>query len=145
MKKIIKGKLYDTDTAKKLGSDSSPVGPRDFSYWHEELYQKRTGEFFLYGEGGPMSRYSRSMGDNSWSGGEEIIPLTFGTAREWAEEHLSADEYGEIFGMPSEDDELVVLHIQIPAAIGAKLKMGAAEAGTTLRAYAEKLLTEALK
>ena len=144
MKRIINGKMYDTNTAKFLGSDSYSNG-RDFHNWSEELYQKRTGEFFLYGEGGPMSRYARSCGDNSWSGGEDIIPLSVGKAREWAEEHLSADEYGEIFGIPDEGDEVVTLHVQIPAAIGAKLKTGAAEAGTSVKAYVEKLLAEALK
>lgn len=144
MKKIINGKMYDTNTAKFLGSDSYSNG-RDFHNWSEELYQKRTGEFFLYGEGGPMSRYAKSCGDNSWSGGEDIIPLSVGKARQWAEEHLTADQYAEIFGIPDEGEELAILHMQIPAALAAKLKLAAAEAGVSMRAYAEKILTEALK
>lgn len=144
MKKIINGKLYDTDTAKELGSDSYS-NPRDFHYWGETLYQKRTGEFFLYGEGGPMSRYSRSTGDNTWTGGEQIIPLSIGKARQWAEEHLSASEYTEIFGIPEEGDELMTFHVQLPAALGARIKNEAAEAGLTVRAYFEKVMSEALK
>ena len=50
MKKIINGKKYDTDTAKCVGHDS--FGCRgDFRYWFEQLYQKQTGEFFIYGDG----------------------------------------------------------------------------------------------
>ena len=56
MKKIINGKLYDTETAKLIGRSYHGEGPRDFRHYSEELYRKRTGEYFLYGEGGPMSR-----------------------------------------------------------------------------------------
>lgn len=101
MKQIISGKLYNTETAKLCGSDSySNVS--DFSHWSEELYRKKTGEFFLYGEGGPNSRYYRPCGQNEWCSGEKIIPMTEAEAREWAEKHLTAEEYIEIFGEPEE-------------------------------------------
>ena len=97
MKKIINGKRYDTDTATLIGS-ARYSSPGDFEHWMEELYRKKTGEFFLYGKGGPMSRYSRSTGQNEWSGGEEIRPLSLKEAQEWAEKYLDADEYEEVFG-----------------------------------------------
>lgn len=102
MNKIINGKRYDTDTAKALGCDSYS-DPYDFHYWSEELYQKRTGEFFLHGKGGAMSKYAERTGQNEWYGGEMIIPLSVNAAQEWAEEHLSGDEYEKIFGETSED------------------------------------------
>lgn len=102
MKRIINGKLYNTATAKEIGAWSNNYNYGDFSYCEETLYLKRTGEYFLYGKGGPMSKYSQSCGQNSWSGGEEITPLTETEAREWAEKHLDADEYIEIFGEPEE-------------------------------------------
>lgn len=101
MKKIINGKRYDTNTAKLIG-EASYSNPSDFNYWCEELYRKRTGEFFLYGDGGPMSKYSRSIGQNEWSGGEEIQPLTLEEAQEWGEQYLNADEYEEMFGRVEE-------------------------------------------
>jgi hypothetical protein len=97
MKKIINGKRYDTETAQLIGS-TSYSNRTDFYFWSEELYRKKTGEFFLYGEGGPASKYSRSTGQNSWSGGEKIAPLTREEAQEWAEKYLDADEYEEVFG-----------------------------------------------
>ena len=103
MKKVINGKLYNTETAKLLGEDSYS-NPSDFNYWIESLFQKRTGEFFLYGQGGPMSRYAQTTGQNEWSGGEQIQPMTTENARQWAEKHLSADEYESIFGEIMEDD-----------------------------------------
>ena len=101
MKQIINGKKYDTETAKKVGSWSNGYSYSDFSSCTEELYRKRTGEYFLYGIGGPMSRYSQSYG-NTTSGGEKIIPMTEAEARKWAEEHLAGDEYEEIFGQAEE-------------------------------------------
>lgn len=102
MKKIINGRKYDTETATLMATASSNQPCNDFSYWAEELYRKRTGEFFLYGEGGPMSRYAESCGQNSWSGGCDITPMTEEKARQWAERHLSVDEYEEIFGEVAE-------------------------------------------
>ena len=102
MKKIINGKRYNTDTATLIGSTGHGY-PGDLEYWTEELYRKKTGEFFLYGEGGPMSKYSRRIGENEWSGGEEIRPLSLKEAQEWAEEYLDGDEYEKVFGAIEED------------------------------------------
>lgn len=144
MKKIINGKLYDTDKARYLGGDSYS-NSRDFHHWTEELYVKRTGEYFLYGEGGPMTKYAESTGQNTWSGGEKIIPLTLQNAMKWAEEHLRAEDYEEIFGLPDEDAEPVALSVMLPAQLAAKLRTAAAEEQISVTAYLEKLLTKELK
>ena len=142
MKKIISGKVYDTDKAKELASDSYS-NSRDFRHWSEVLYQKRTGEFFLHGEGGPMSRYAERVEQNSWSGGEQIIPLTYDSARQWAEEHLTGDEYEEIFGEVSEDAEDVQLSFRVSAATDAKLRRIAGEQGISITAALERIIENA--
>lgn len=144
MKKIINGKVYDTDKARRLGVDSYSDS-RDFHHWSEVLYQKRTGEFFLYGEGGPMTKYAVSISNNSWSGGEKIIPLEPDAARKWAEEHLDADEYEQIFGLPDEDAAPVLISAQLPAELIARARQRAAEDGTSLTSIIEQALTEYLK
>ena len=73
MKAIIKGRKYDTTTAKEVGWDNN-------------------------GRGGPSSKYCRSVGLNEWSGDEKITPLTTEEAKKWAESHLRPDEYDKIFG-----------------------------------------------
>lgn len=99
MKKIINGKKYDTETATKIGfACGGGLSFRDFEYWEETLYKKKTGEYFLFGEGGPASKYSVSIGSNSWSGGERFIPMTREEAAKWAEEALDVDAYEEEFG-----------------------------------------------
>lgn len=142
MKKIISGKIYDTDKAKELGSDSYS-NPRDFHHWSETLYVKRTGEFFLHGSGGPMSRYAERIEQNSWSGGEQIIPLTYDKAREWAEEHLRVEYYEEIFGAVSEDAEDVHLHLKVSADTAAKLRRIAGEQGISITAALERIIENA--
>mgnify|MGYP000196503474 FL=1 len=47
MKKIIEGKMYNTETATYIGRyRTDTMSRRDFRYLEEELYQKRTKEFF---------------------------------------------------------------------------------------------------
>lgn len=96
MKKILGGKKYDTETARVVGTYGN--GSSGFGKCSETLYRKRRGEFFLYGEGGPMSKYGVAYGDNEWGYGEEIRPLTVDEAKAWAEENLDADEYEAVFG-----------------------------------------------
>lgn len=141
MKKHINGKTYDTDTARKLATWRA----NETDWMHavrEELYLKRTGEYFLYGEGGPSSRYSRCLEDNSWASGEAIIPLSLGKAKAWAEEHLDADEYEAIFGLPDENAEGVTLSVTIPARLMAKLRQSAAERQITLTDYVVETLSK---
>ena len=140
MKKIINGKMYDTDTAKWMASWSDGLSFRDFTHVEETLYQKRTGEFFLHGAGGPASRYAVSSGQNSWSGGEKIIPLSWEAARKWAEEHLDADGYEAIFGPVAEDDSRAVVTMSLSAGALEKAKRAAAQAGISLSAYIENLI-----
>lgn len=104
MLKIIKGKKYNTETAQFCG-EYEHLTPGDFEHYIESLYQKRTGEFFLYGEGGAASPYSMRVDRSTWSGGKKIIPLTEEEAREWTEKHLSAEKYEQLFTLTREEAE----------------------------------------
>lgn len=140
MKKIINGKSYDTEKAHEVGTWSNSYSPRDFGYCWEGLYRKRTGEFFIHGEGGPASIYRRAIDRNSWAGGEDIKPLTPEEARRWAEEKLEADEYEAEFGEIAEDVSRTVLSISMAASLAEKLRREAARAEMTLSAYIESKL-----
>ena len=97
MKKIINGKLYDTETAKALASRDNHCQPGSFDYVEEILYRKKTGEFFLRGSGGARTIYAEPCEGGS-RGSSRILPLTVAEAREWAEAYADADTYIEIFG-----------------------------------------------
>lgn len=102
MKKIINGKIYNTETAEYIACFDNGLPHNDFNYYYEELYRKKTGEFFLSGEGGASSPYCEYLGDG-WRGyGYDIVPLELYEAKEWAERHVSADRYIEIFGEAEE-------------------------------------------
>ena len=101
MKQIIEGKTYNTETANYLTNASSSCGRSDFNYWDEDLYRTKRGTYFISGEGGPMSSWAESAGQNSWRGGSGIRVLTESEAREWVERWAN-DEYEEIFGLPEE-------------------------------------------
>lgn len=135
MKKIIGGKSYSTETAREVASCSHGDGPRDFRYYSETLYCKRTGEYFLSGEGGPMTKYRRTTGQNSWSGGEGIIPLTYEEAKDWAEREMDADDYEAEFGPAPESDERVVLSVSLDAATADRIRKAAAAAGMSVSAF----------
>lgn len=139
MKKIINNKVYDTYTAKFCGDWDNGYYPKDFNYCGEALYQKKTGEFFRHDFGGAMSKYARHSGnDSGW--GEQIKPLTYGEAREWAEKHLEADDYISIFGEPEESDDKSALNVRISNVAYTKLKQTAAKQGITLAQAVEKLI-----
>ena len=121
MKKVINGKLYDTEKAQRLASWENIQDVRSFSHMEETLYRKRTGEYFLHGEGEARTRYARQYESNMWGHGEEIVPLTVQAAQEWAEEHLDGDEYEKIFGTVDEESEDVLLTFKAPAALDRKL------------------------
>lgn len=145
MKKIINGKKYDTETAKEVGYWENGGMWRDFSHMEETLYLKKTGEFFLFGEGGPMTKYSVSQGQNSWSGGSRIIPLSYENARQWAEEHLDADEYESVFGEVEEDETKVSATFRLSASVLEAMRRKASESGSGLSDYLESILTDALR
>lgn len=69
VEKIIKGRKYNTDTAKLIGI----VGEQ------QKLYSKRTGEFFLY------------FVD------EKIVPLSFDKAEKIVKEKLDKKTYNNLF------------------------------------------------
>lgn len=125
MKKIIKGKVYDSSTAKKLGMRW--IGT-EYSRWGwEELYRKKTGEFFtLY----------HSYSDSS----ERIEPITYDAAQHWAEEHLDDDDYISLFGEPEEDSTKTALNIYIRNDTAAKLKAEAGRQGVSIGELIEKMM-----
>ena len=76
MRKYINGHRYDTETAKLLGSDSYS-NPSDFDHWSEELYRTNAGLYFLHGEGGPASKYAKTIGQNEFIIKSKLLVIIF--------------------------------------------------------------------
>ncbi len=142
MRKIIDGRAYDTDTATRVGTYDT--GGDGFDDVWEELCRKRTGEYFLHGIGGARTRYARRDGPDGWSGGEGIVPLTYGEARDWAEGCLDAGAYEQEFGEASEGDSEVVLSVRVTGEARSRLDRYARATGRAKGDVVTRLLDRAL-
>ena len=138
MKKILFGKVYDTDKAALIGEWQN--GGRGTTYISETLYRKRTGEFFIHCQGGAMTKYAQAVSPDRWSGGSKIIPLAWEAAQEWAEEHLTAEEYEAAFGPVPEDDSRMTVALSLSTSAVERAKRAAAQQGMNLSKYVEALL-----
>jgi hypothetical protein len=99
MKAIIDGKRYDTETALCV-CDVSPNGfyRGDFRYEDTHIYRTRRGAWFLAGNGGPLSRWARSVGLNGSCSGSGIQPLDADEARAMLEQHALPEVVESHFG-----------------------------------------------
>jgi hypothetical protein len=138
MKKIINNKVYDTDTAKAVGTLDN--GMDDMLLEYQTLYRKRTGEFFLYKFGGAKTQYARMDGD-TWRSGEYITLIEPGKAKEWAKENLTEDEYNAVWEAPQTGKTPIFLNLSPASAT--KLREISAARGQTLSATVEQLIDNA--
>lgn len=98
MRKIINGKMYNTETAEEIDWRENMTNPGDYGYYKETLYRKKTGEFFLRGKGNAASMYAEVQADRMRSPGEKIVPLAIKEAMVWVENYSDADTYIDLFG-----------------------------------------------
>lgn len=128
MKKIIRGRKYDTETARKVGCKTEQAQYGDVDY---ALYRKRTGEYFVHAE------YDYTYDDGC---PDYIKPLTNDEANEWAQENLDVDVYEREFGEVSEDDGNVAMTLNLPRKSYDKLKKLALDSGTPVSKYLAKTI-----
>lgn len=134
VKKVINGKMYNTETAKKLTEQDFY---RDGNWvYSEALYIKRTGEYFLE---------TSANGGDYFAPDDGIEPYSLSEAKRWAETHLDGDDYEKIFGEVNEDD---IEHQQrfgllIPVAIYEELKAKKDASGTNISAQIVRTLRDA--
>ena len=125
MKQVINKKAYDTERTAKVAEWVTTENLKDPTYIREELYHKRTGEYFLYGEGGVDTKYATPITPNHWTMGRKIIPLKFDEAKEWGRQHMTSDLYEQLFGdlCDSEDeDEKVICCFRLEKSSHRKLR-----------------------
>jgi hypothetical protein len=88
MKKIIGRKIYDTTKAQKL-CEYSFSNRSDHRFEFEALYKTKSGSFFLHGIGGAASKYAIQVGNNEFSGSEDIQIMDINEVLEWLEDNAS--------------------------------------------------------
>lgn len=112
MEKLIKGRKYNTDTAKFVGV----VGEQ------QNLYIKRTGEFFLY------------FVD------KKIVPLSFDKAQKLVEEKLDKDVYNQLFNRTGTE----FISIEIDSKVVQNARKEAVRRNIRLNDLCEKALSQYL-
>lgn len=145
MNKVIRGKRYNTESAKLVGTWEANE-PENSDFWEkEELYQKRSGEFFLIGQGGAQTQYARfSMGGES-KPGVELRPIEPEEASDWAEEHLTADEYEALFGPVAEDGSRGRITLTLLNSTIDTVRREAQRRKMNFNEYLEKLIAQQMK
>ena len=146
MNKIIEGKRYNTETATLLASWHVGFSPRDNNFYSESLYITTSGNYFLHGKGNAGAKYSSKISENTYTGGEGIIPISRKEAQELVEKYLTADEYEAIFDVDEEinnetGDEKITL--TLPSDLIKTLKERKETTGANISFQIAKLLREA--
>ena len=140
MQKIIRGKKYNTDTAKEVCCYSNNLPFGDFDWVQETLYVKRTGEYFLHGKGGARSKYAVPDGV-FMGGGSEIIPLSEKEAQAFVEENGDTETYEKFFGEASEGETRTTIILSETAK--KKLQRLALEKRVSISQIVERLIENA--
>lgn len=142
MKKVLNGKLYDTEKAHLIADVPHSNIKSSEGACEQRLYLKKNGEFFLW-LAGARSEIASNMALDSGIHDRErhIYPLSYEQARKWAESEMPADEWLELFE-PEEDDSTSQLAVRISTAAYNKLKKAAQMEGKSLRAKIEELINE---
>lgn len=100
MKRIINGKVLNTDTAKMIATVMIDK-KKDII---ESLYRTKSGAFFIY------SVFPKSnIGKLDMS--EEIVLISYAQADEWAKKHLTESEYNDWFGVGSDENMTITVNI----------------------------------
>jgi len=148
MRKVINGRTYNTETSKHVGNWDNGIYGSDFRSCEEDLYKNTKGAYFLVGEGGPMSKYSVSHG-NDTIGSTELIPMTATEAQGWAESHLDAENYEAEFGVqeeaaPSDLTTRERVNLTLDNEIVARLRKHSADTGIPMARTVDKAITAML-
>lgn len=91
MKKVVDGKVYNTETAELVHEWSNGRYGNDFRYRGKDLYRTKKGNWFLLHEGGPMTDMAKSCGDNSFCGSRDIEPISEKDVIGFLESHDGAE------------------------------------------------------
>lgn len=90
MKKIIRGRVYDTSSAVPKAIWRTHETETTIHYICETLYRKRIGEYFLHCVGGAGTEYAETTSYGERVHGERIIPMTIDDAEAWKKAHPEA-------------------------------------------------------
>ena len=140
MQIMIGNRCYDTQTAKALGHWQRGY-TTDKGHLNETLYVTENGDYFLYGAGGPRSRYAQRVAPNTWGYGERILPMSVDEAHAWAENHLTESEQDRQLSADGDHEGQTSITLQLRSVTIARLQQEAAKQGVQPSELADRLLS----
>ncbi len=97
MKKIIDGRLYNTETAKRIVQLCCSAYRGDFAYHATYLYKSPKGQFFVAGSGNAASMWASDCGGGTRGPGEGMRLVDADEARQIMEANgCSADDFAAV-------------------------------------------------
>lgn len=90
MRQVIKGKVYNTETATLLHEWDNGASP-GFKYRSKVLYRSPRGAYFLVHEGGAMTDMAKAVENNAWTGSSSIEVVSSTDAMRFLESHEGSD------------------------------------------------------
>ena len=97
MKKVINGKVYNTETAELIFSWDNGRYGNDFRSRSKDLYRTKKGNWFIHHEGGPMTDMGVSCGSNSTCGSQNIEAITEQEAINFLQGKNAVEELEKLF------------------------------------------------
>ena len=91
MKQVINFLIYDTAHATVIAKGGNDYAQSDHNHEWETLYQTAHGRWFLHGEGGALSSYSKPIQNQGYVGSERIDAMTDEQAMDWLERYNHVD------------------------------------------------------
>jgi hypothetical protein len=68
IRKVVDGKIYDTETATEVATHDNGLGRNDFTFEWLGIFRTKGGAWFLSGETGAIGRFREQIGDGYASG-----------------------------------------------------------------------------
>ena len=91
MRQVINRIIYDTSKATVIAKGGNDYAQSDHKYEWETLYRTGNGRWFLHGEGGALSSYSKPIQNQGYVGSERIDAMTDEQAMDWLERYNHVD------------------------------------------------------
>jgi len=98
MRKVIMGRVYDTEKATEVAYWSNGLSRSDFNNLSKSLYRTSKGNWFVAGEGGAFTEFSQAVDSNSQTGGEGLYPVDEEDAMRLLEQWGETEALEEYFG-----------------------------------------------
>ena len=144
MKRVIRGRTYNTETS-KLITEYSHGYPGDPGHYRENLYRTPRNAYFLACHGGVRSHYAYEFRDGQFRTSDDVIPLNDEQVLRWLEDHERSDEIEALFGkQPEAGDGAVMICLRLPEALNGRVVQAARRSGRDVHTWLNDAIERAL-